>query len=161
MNFLYKRPLFAFCFAFVVGSAFFFSFSKYDLFLSVIVAALSLIPAFLFKRKNIALICLIFGFLFASLFSLFMVHYRYRHLAEYNGKNLSVSFTVLEITGRDEGGNAVSVEGYIESLNGEWESITAKIYFEEGEALAVGERFQARGRLSYSERKERRDLFSG
>ena len=161
MDFLYKRPLFAFCFAFVVGSAFFFSFSKYDLFLCLIVAALSLIPAFLFKRKNIALISLIFGFLFASVFSLFMVHYRYRHLAEYNEKNLSVSFTVLEITERDEDGNAVSVEGYIESLNGEWESITAKIYFEEGEALAVGERFQARGRLSYSERIERRDLFSG
>ena len=161
MNFLYKRPLFAFCFAFVVGSAFFFSFSKYDLFLSVIVAALSLIPAFLFKRKNAALICLIFGFLFSSAFSLVMVHYRYRHLAEYDGIDLSAAFTVLEIQRRNEDGATVSVKGYIESLNGEWESVTANIYFENGTSLTVGERFQTRGRLSYSERKERQDLFSG
>ena len=160
MNFLYKRPLFAFCFAFVVGSAFFFSFSKLYLFIAISVLLSCLVPLLFFFRRNVGVVFLTVGFLFASVFSLFMVHYRYSHLSKYKETEATICFTVLEINSRNDEGNAVSVQGYIESINEERESVNGNILFEKGVVLSVGDRFLAEGSLSYIVREENEYLFA-
>lgn len=160
MNFLYKRPLFALCFAFVVGSAFFFCFSKLILFVFGAAFILLLIPLFIFKRRNAPLILLTIGFLLASLFSLFTVYYRYSHLEGYNDTKADVTFTVLEITEKNEENETVSVRAHIESIDGESEQVTGNIVFENGTVLSVGDRFDARGTLSYLKREDDEYLYA-
>ena len=160
MNFLYKRPLFAFCFAFVVGSAFFFCFSK-PLLLIFIAALLLLLLFFLiFRRRNASAMLLTIGFLFAAVFSLFMLHYRYSHLEAYDEAKAEITFTVLEITEKNEENEIISIRANIESINGSQEQVTGHILFENGVALSVGDRFDARGTLSYLKREDNEYLFA-
>ena len=160
MNFLYKRPLFAFCFALVIGSAFFFCFSKLQLFALGAILILLLVPLFIFKRRNAPLILLTIGFLLASLFSLSTVHYRYAHLEDYNEAKAEITFTVLEITGKNDENEVVSVRANIDSINDTSEDVTGHILFENGIELSVGDRFRARGTLSYLRREDNEYLFS-
>ena len=149
MNLLYKRPLFGFCFAFVVGSAFFFSFS--ELFLAITLLCFIALFAVLFfiRRFAKATLFLVMGFVFAAFFSLCALHLQYASLATYNEKEVDLSFTVLEIRERNENGDVISVNTYVHTINEEVASVKACVTFEKGTKLSVGDVFKGSGELYY------------